>query len=253
MDTQEVVVVTIQYRLGVLGFLAGDHPSCKGNFGLKDQNMALRWINENIHKFSGDPDRVTLMGESAGAASVHLHMMSKQSNGLFHRGIMSSGSALAHWALIRTPKQLFDRLAAVAGITDPNPEEVMIKLRGLTAEQLVVMGLQLPNIHPAAPNFRPVIEKKWKNAFLTSDPHFIWESGRFERRPFLIGRNGYEEGTFHDLYFNETMRNGLLANFDQLIVGGFEVPPSALPVIKNFYFNGMPTQENSINILGVGL
>lgn len=69
MDTQKVIVVTIQYRLGVLGFLAADHLSCKGNFGLKDQNMALHWVYSNIRKFGGDPRQVTLMGQSAGAAS----------------------------------------------------------------------------------------------------------------------------------------------------------------------------------------
>jgi para-nitrobenzyl esterase len=94
----DVIVVTLNYRLGALGFLA--HPgltaespdASSGNYGLLDQQAALRWVQRNIHKFGGDPDNVTIFGESAGAVSVHAHMVSPRSTGLFHRAIAQSGS-----------------------------------------------------------------------------------------------------------------------------------------------------------------
>lgn len=253
MDTQEVVVVTINYRLGVLGFMASGDASCKGNFGLKDQNMALQWIHDNIRVFSGNPHRVTIMGESAGAASVHYHMMSKRSDGLFKKGILSSGTALAFWALQKDPKAFFQNFAALTGVTGKNTDEMIAEFRKMSTQELVAWGAKLPGLHPASPNFRPVVEGNWPGAFITEDPAYIWESGKYQQRPFLIGMNGYEEGVFHDLYYNEAMRNGILANFDQGVAAGLELPQQAVQVLKDFYFNGQPTEENIINVLGVSL
>ncbi|XP_042894114.1 cholinesterase 2-like [Penaeus japonicus] len=94
----DIVLVVLQYRLGILGFLSTEDEVIPGNFGLKDQTLALHWVQENIHHFGGDAARVTIFGESAGAASVHYHILSPKSKGLFHRAIMQSGSALAPWA-----------------------------------------------------------------------------------------------------------------------------------------------------------
>lgn len=80
MDT-DVLLVTVQYRLNIFGFLSSGDDECPGNFGLKDQAQSLRWIRRNIQSFGGEPKSVTLMGHGAGAASVHMHMMSAQSNG----------------------------------------------------------------------------------------------------------------------------------------------------------------------------
>jgi carboxylesterase type B len=79
---QDVILVTFNYRLGVLGFLSTGDETCPGNNGLKDQAMALRWVADNIEKFGGDKERITFMGQSAGATSVNLHLMSNQTKGL---------------------------------------------------------------------------------------------------------------------------------------------------------------------------
>ena len=86
-----IVVVTINHRLGALGFLA--HPALasepggpSGNYGLMDQQAALRWVQGNIRPFGGDPDNVTIAGQSSGGLSVLAHMISRGSRGLFHRG-----------------------------------------------------------------------------------------------------------------------------------------------------------------------
>lgn len=87
MATGRVLMVTIAYRLGALGFLSTGDSEAPGNFGLKDQSMALSWVQQNAVHFGGDPNRVTLMGVSAGAASVHLHMMSPRSKGTHESAI----------------------------------------------------------------------------------------------------------------------------------------------------------------------
>lgn len=87
-----VVVVSLNYRLGVFGFFNSGDEEAPGNVGLWDQNEALKWIRKNIGNFGGNPDLVTLFGESAGSMSVHAHMLSPHSKGLFRRAFMLSGT-----------------------------------------------------------------------------------------------------------------------------------------------------------------
>ncbi|XP_041482622.1 acetylcholinesterase-like [Lytechinus variegatus] len=103
---QNVVVVSMNYRLGALGFLAMDHESSPGNQGLMDQKVAMQWVQDNIHQFGGDPNQVTIFGESAGAASVALHMLSPVSRTLFQRAIMQSSAATAPWATVTNDEGL---------------------------------------------------------------------------------------------------------------------------------------------------
>lgn len=93
---RDLILVTIQYRLGAFGFMALERPDIAGNQGLKDQTLALRWIQSNIHHFGGDPNRVTLGGLSAGSVSVVGHMVSPMSQGLFQNVIAQSGSVASH-------------------------------------------------------------------------------------------------------------------------------------------------------------
>lgn len=91
----DVVFVTFNYRLSIFGFLSLETPALPGNMGLWDQNLALKWVHKNIANFGGDPNEVTLSGQSAGAISVGLHAISPHSQGLFKRAIMQSGTQLS--------------------------------------------------------------------------------------------------------------------------------------------------------------
>nr|KAG5699397.1 hypothetical protein BaRGS_008305 [Batillaria attramentaria] len=93
-----VVVVTVNYRLGPLGFLSTEDSVAPGNMGLWDQHAALRWVHDNIAAFGGDPDLVTVFGESAGAASVIYQLLYPGNKGLIHRAVAESGSPLCPWA-----------------------------------------------------------------------------------------------------------------------------------------------------------
>lgn len=97
---ENIVLVTINYRLGPFGFLSLGSASREysGNMGLKDQLLALKWIHANIRAFGGNPELVTMYGHSAGAASVHMHILSSVSRPYFKRAIMSGASAFVPWA-----------------------------------------------------------------------------------------------------------------------------------------------------------
>jgi len=109
---RDMVLVSIQYRVGPLGFMCLPDDEIPGNAGLLDQLLALEWIHDHIADFGGDPDRVTIMGESAGSASVTYHMISPLSQPYFHQAIAESGSALSGWAFDSTPESHAHEIAA---------------------------------------------------------------------------------------------------------------------------------------------
>uniref|UniRef100_A0A1I8PVQ4 Carboxylesterase type B domain-containing protein n=1 Tax=Stomoxys calcitrans TaxID=35570 RepID=A0A1I8PVQ4_STOCA len=124
---EDVIVVTFNYRLGALGFLYLPEEGIWGNAGLKDQRLALEWVNENIHRFNGDPNNVTLFGESAGAASVHLHMCSKHAHKLFHKTIMQSGTANMEWVFQTNPVYKTRKLAEDLGYKETSNTKGLLK------------------------------------------------------------------------------------------------------------------------------
>ncbi len=117
----DIIVVTINYRLGTLGFLA--HPALGppgdvGNYGLEDQQAALRWVRDNIANFGGDPAKVTLAGQSAGGMSVCDHLVAPGSKGLFRAAIIQSAPCGAQADLPKAEQSSLD-YAARAGCGDP--------------------------------------------------------------------------------------------------------------------------------------
>jgi carboxylesterase type B len=93
----DVIVITINYRLNILGFLTPNTDIMSGNYGLHDQLLALKWISINAKNFNGDPKRITYVGHSTGAANAMLLAMSKRSDGLIARVIAQSGCPLNQW------------------------------------------------------------------------------------------------------------------------------------------------------------
>ncbi|XP_020813844.1 uncharacterized protein LOC110188456 [Drosophila serrata] len=161
---QSVVFVTINYRLGALGFLSLKDSSLDvpGNAGLKDQVLALRWISQNIAHFNGDPNNITLMGESAGAASVHVMMTTEQTRGLFHKAILQSGCALNEWAECPDRNWAF-RLAQSLGYKGGEKEaDVLCFLRSASARKMASADQDLVTLEEMRSfllfSFAPVVE-----------------------------------------------------------------------------------------------
>lgn len=134
---EDIVLVTPNYRLGILGFLSLEDQSLgvPGNAGLKDQRLALSWVQENIIKFNGDPNNVTIFGHSAGAISVHYQVLSSCSTNLFNKAIMFSGSTLCKWS--KTVKFSIEKYLEILNIQVKSEKEALSILNGLSPQTLV--------------------------------------------------------------------------------------------------------------------
>lgn len=134
---KDVVVVSSNYRVGAFGFLNLGHRVAPGNYGVKDLILALEWVRENISKFGGDPNNVTIFGVSAGSVLVHALLLSPRADGLFHKAIMQSGVLWCSWCKNENYSVRGFRLAALLGEKSKDPEEVVEFLRKVPAEDIV--------------------------------------------------------------------------------------------------------------------
>ncbi|XP_063408489.1 cholinesterase 1-like [Mytilus trossulus] len=131
---EEIIVITFNYRLDVLGFYAAPENGIKGNNGLMDQMLAMQWVQRNIRFFNGDPSKVTIYGHSAGAGDAGLHMLSDLTKGLFRNAIIHSGSPFAHSMLSKCIKSIRTSVIptncqpGTSLITDEHQEEDILDL-----------------------------------------------------------------------------------------------------------------------------
>ncbi|XP_056288512.1 bile salt-activated lipase-like [Pseudoliparis swirei] len=120
-DRGNVIVVTLNYRVGTLGFLSTGESDLPGNYGLWDQQAAIAWVHRNIRSFGGDPDNITVFGESAGGASVNFQTITPHNKGLIKRAISQSGVAICPWAISKNPRRFAEEVAVKLGCpTDQN-------------------------------------------------------------------------------------------------------------------------------------
>ena len=196
------VFVTINYRLGMFGFLA--HPELaaesadgvSGNYGLLDQIAALEWVRDNIAVFGGDPDNVTIFGESAGGEAVLNLMTAPRARGLFHRAIAQSPSDSGRWLHLRRPALDFSA-AEDAGVEFANevvgsPGGQLSRLREMSAEQLTTHYQQLPLL---GRHFYPVVD----GVILPTTPMSAFSAQQQASVPLMIGYNSDEATLFADL------------------------------------------------------
>lgn len=135
----DVIVVTVNYRLGIFGFLSLGDETTKGNYGLLDQIQALKWVKENIADYSGNPNDVTIFGESAGGFSVGLLTLIPQNKGLFHRAIHESGTANSLLTL-GSPVEATIETAKALGCQTTSSTILMNCLRGKPADAILTQS-----------------------------------------------------------------------------------------------------------------
>ncbi|KAK1162620.1 neuroligin-1-like isoform X2 [Acipenser oxyrinchus oxyrinchus] len=204
-----VIVITVNYRLGVLGFLSTGDQAAKGNYGLLDQIQALRWISENIAFFGGDPLRITVFGSGAGASCVNLLTLSHYSEGLFQRAIAQSGSALSSWAVSFQPAKYARMLATKVGCNLMDTVDLVECLQKKPYKELVDQDIQPARYHIA---FGPVID----GDVIPDDPQILMEQGEFLNYDIMLGVNQGEGLKFVEFIVDN--ENGVRAmDFDYAV------------------------------------
>jgi len=193
------IVVAPNYRLGPFGFLghtalAGED-SAAGNYGLLDQRAALTWVHEQIAAFGGDPDRVTIAGQSAGGHSVALHVVSPGSAGLFHRAIMQSGFASVRWRTAADARMQGDEFASALGCTSADPATLVACLR-LKSRDAVLLArppaLFEQVLETGRSQWTPIVD----GVDIPDQPRVLFEQGAFAHVPTILGSTRDEGWTF---------------------------------------------------------
>ncbi|XP_064130009.1 cocaine esterase [Loxodonta africana] len=180
---EDVVVVTIQYRLGILGFFSTGDKHATGNWGYLDQVAALRWVQQNIAHFGGDPGRVTIFGESAGGTCVSSHILSPMSQGLFHGAIMESGVAVLPGLIANSSDMVSTMVANLSACGQVDSEALVSCLRGKSEEEILAINKPFKLI-------AGVVD----GAFLPRHPQELLASDDFQPVPSIIGVNNDEYG-----------------------------------------------------------
>jgi para-nitrobenzyl esterase len=198
-----VVVVTTNYRVGPVGFFA--HPllskeserGVSGNYGMLDMIAALEWVRDNIAGFGGDPERVTIFGESAGGRCVAHLMATPAAKGLFHRGIMQSSSLYRPLSHLR--KRYYGRSSAeqvgvsVAEKLGCNETEALLEcLRGKAADDVIAASDVVMGSFTEGNFFEPIVD----GLLLPDDPSQIFEDGKQHPVPLIAGSNADESTVF---------------------------------------------------------
>ncbi|MGA3116733.1 MAG: carboxylesterase family protein [Syntrophobacteraceae bacterium] len=229
---ENVIVVTLNYRLGVLGYLA--HPAlsyggphgASGNFGFMDQQAAIAWVQRNIKNFGGNPNNVTIFGESAGGLSVHVQLTSPLAAGLFQRAIIESGAYALYASELATDTTALataeawgKTLAKNIGCAAKTAAKTAACLRALPVATLLNYS---GSIQIAAPNVDGYVLTKTIGAAL--------ESGKFNRVPVMEGSNHDEWNLFVGAYFDLAGYPVTSSNYMTCIADSFEMPVTDLDI-----------------------
>jgi para-nitrobenzyl esterase len=285
VDVGNVVVVTINYRIGALGFLAlpelkaesGDHPTA-GNYGFEDQQAALRWVKQNISAFGGDPGKVTIFGESAGGYSVCAHLIAPGSKGLFHRAVSESGFCSGYVSsTLEAAYPNSEALVNVLGCTDPATK--LACLRGKAIGDFLHAydeTTQLPGglffqgtptdgdggVRGSNTAWRPLVDEVTIPSRITVVPPDI------PKVPVLMGTNGDEGTLFSNLFggiavkneaeylaalersFGPTEATAVVAKYP---IASYPSPGAALDTVANDAFFACPARRLARDLTGAGV
>nr|NP_001165390.1 carboxyl/cholinesterase 2 precursor [Bombyx mori]BAI66478.1 carboxyl/cholinesterase 2 [Bombyx mori] len=197
---KNVILVTINYRLGDLGFLTLDTEEVPGNAGLKDQVLALKWVNENIAHFGGDPKLITIIGQSAGAASVLYHLGSSLTKGLFNRAIALSGVPTYDFNYSYKPTKRPYILAKLLGNDTTDPAIALEFLQSVNVQLLIQPDVSLLATESVSTGnifrsyyFLQIVEKDFgTEQYLTKNYLELIQNGSFHDVDVYLGSTNLE-------------------------------------------------------------
>ncbi|KAL5280263.1 hypothetical protein ACFFRR_004311 [Megaselia abdita] len=256
---KDIVLVTMNYRLGPLGFLSTGSRESPGNNGYKDQVFALRWVNEHIKEFGGDPSSITLSGQSAGSMAVTLHMVSPMSKGLFHKAIAMSASTTHHYFVDN--KKWTKDLAHYLRCPMYEGVSVVKCLREKTWEEII----------DACATWEPysLINMKWnyeieedfgQERFLLDNPTKLFATGNYTHVPFMTGltKDEFQYHVLHLPYFTGLL-DDMNSNFKGYIPEFLTIDPNSPDLhsisdkLYKFYVgsNGRITDQNITQNFGL--
>ena len=185
-----IIGVTLNYRLGPLGFVClpelKQEAGFTGNYGLYDQMTAMQWVKDNIAAFGGDPENITIMGQSAGAMSVQQHSFSPLTDGLFQKAIMSSGGGVNKLLSATLPEQSYDFWHKLMAINNCSTLE---EFRLLPAENLFATWQNLKKTHKGGGCF-PCIDGR----FVVGSGSDLLKAGRQKQIPYMAGSTSEDMG-----------------------------------------------------------
>ncbi|XP_010628096.1 liver carboxylesterase 1 isoform X1 [Fukomys damarensis] len=197
---ENVVVVTIQYRLGIWGFFSTGDKHSRGNWGHLDQVAALHWVQDNIANFGGNPDSVTIFGESSGSESVSVLVLSPLTKNLFHRAISESGVALTPCLFRKSTRAGAEQVAIIAGCETTSSAVMVHCLRQKTEEELLQTTLKMKfftlNLHGDPRESYPFLTTVIDGVVLPKAPEEILAGKNFSTVPYIVGINKQEFGWY---------------------------------------------------------
>ncbi|XP_059059023.1 esterase E4-like [Achroia grisella] len=255
---EDVLVVTINHRFGLMGYLSTDDEVIIGNNGIRDFILGLQWIQENIKYFGGDPNRVTLMGNRGGAILANILMYSKQAKGLFHSIIMQSGTAMESIFFAQNSKTVAFKLAELVNITAEDSSSLLKEFQNIDVNKLLAKEADAINndamekYQLSSVPYSPVIETENHDPVITSLPEI---NTIINDVPILIGfnsREGLDLASHYifeprlvtdlgqDFFFQFPIRSGF--RFDRKSSTFKE----AIKEIKHFYFEDGDMHYNNI-------
>ncbi|XP_033013174.1 fatty acyl-CoA hydrolase precursor, medium chain-like [Lacerta agilis] len=232
---EKVVVIVIQYRLGLPGFFSTGTSDARGNWGLLDQVASLQWVQENIAHFGGDPNSVTIFGESAGGFSVGVQLLSPLSKGLFHRAISESGVTQIPGLIVSHPEvlaQLSHKIANASGC-EASSSALVHCLRSKTEEELGTLNTNLTLGFGIIPT---VVDGE----FIRKTPEELLASKELNAVPYLLGVNNHEYGWVVPAALNISGitegidKETIIAVFHQ-ITASMKLPPEYLQMALDEY------------------
>ncbi|CAL8091977.1 unnamed protein product [Orchesella dallaii] len=242
---EDVVLITFQFRLGTLSFLNSEDGVFPGNLGFKDQVMVLRWVKDNVASYGGDPNRVTIFGNSGGGASASFLMVSPLSSGLFHRAISQSGTAFCNMGEIPlvNPVLTVQEVGKELNCSTDTTTQLLECLRTKTAAELAVV--RTPNSV-----FGLSIDSNSSNPFMPDSPRNLHKNKKAHQVPYIVGINSAElvGAALGILYDNELVAN-LNENWSEyapeLLTLG-DMSKEEIDSIKTFYFGNEPIGNETI-------